>query len=280
MSTIHDVKIPADILEKLHATLVIEKEVIEQFQKDGFVQLKNLISRDVLNYFRDSIMNIVKAKSADELALEDRDTYGKAFLQISNIWTMDKMVKEFTFSKLLASVATQLLEVSGVRMYHDQALYKEPGGGITPWHVDQVYWPLSNKKTVTAWIPLVPVTREMGPLGFAKGSHQMDLGRDHTISDESEELIKDNILRGGVEYHCEPFDLGDVSFHFGYTFHNAGTNETDIPRQIMTIIYMDKEMKLTEPESIFHKNDLKSWMPGQAVGETIDTPLNPVLHTA
>ena len=37
--------------------------------------------------------------------------------------------------------------VAGVRMYHDQALYKEPGGGITPWHVDQVYWPVSNNNT-------------------------------------------------------------------------------------------------------------------------------------
>ena len=38
----------------------------------------------------------------------------------------------------------RLLQTPGVRMYHDQALYKEAGGGYTPWHVDQFYWPLDD----------------------------------------------------------------------------------------------------------------------------------------
>lgn len=39
-------------------------------------------------------------------------------------------------------------------MYADQALYKEPHGGYTPWHCDAAYWPLASDKAVTAWIPL------------------------------------------------------------------------------------------------------------------------------
>jgi len=29
--------------------------------------------------------------------------------------------------------------VQGVRLYHDQALIKEPGGKPTPWHQDYYY---------------------------------------------------------------------------------------------------------------------------------------------
>ena len=37
-----------------------------------------------------------------------------------------------------------------VRLYHDQALFKEAGGGITPWHQDQHYWPLDTDRTITS----------------------------------------------------------------------------------------------------------------------------------
>ena len=46
------------------------------------------------------------------------------------------------------------MQVEGVRFYADQALYKEPHGGYTPWHCDAFYWPLATDKAVTAWIPL------------------------------------------------------------------------------------------------------------------------------
>jgi len=46
------------------------------------------------------------------------------------------------------------VQVDGVRIYHDQALNKEPGGGYTPWHCDGYYWPLQSDKILTAWVPL------------------------------------------------------------------------------------------------------------------------------
>ncbi len=45
-------------------------------------------------------------------------------------------------------------QVEGVRVYADQALYKEPHGGYTPWHCDAFYWPLATDKAITAWVPL------------------------------------------------------------------------------------------------------------------------------
>ncbi len=50
--------------------------------------------------------------------------------------------------------ASHLMQVEGVRVYADQALYKEPHGGYTPWHCDAFYWPLASDKALTAWIPL------------------------------------------------------------------------------------------------------------------------------
>ena len=42
----------------------------------------------------------------------------------------------------------------------------------------------------------------------------------------------------------EPFELGEVSYHRGWTFHHAAANETDVPRRVMTVIYVDAEMEI------------------------------------
>ena len=158
---------------------------IAQFRRDGYIKLKDVLSADVIARYGPVITAEVHRLNTMHLPIEQRDTYSKAFLQVMNIWTKNETVKEFCFGKKLTRLAAALLGVSGVRMYHDQALYKEPGGGITPWHADQYYWPLSNANTVTAWIPLQATPMELGPLAFAAGSHKFEAGRELGISDES-----------------------------------------------------------------------------------------------
>jgi len=68
-----------------------------------------------------------------------------------------------------------------------------------------------------------------------------------------------------------------VSFHSGWLFHRAGANQTDRMRKVMTIIYMDKDMRLKQPANVNQKADWDTWCPGAQVGELIDTPINPVL---
>jgi Phytanoyl-CoA dioxygenase (PhyH) len=72
--------------------------------------------------------------------------------------------------------------VGGVRLYHDQALYKEAGGGPTPWHADQYYWPLTTDRVVTAWVPLQAVSADMGPLAFAERTHSQVEFPPHSVS--------------------------------------------------------------------------------------------------
>jgi hypothetical protein len=75
----------------------------------------------------------------------------------------------------------------------------------------------------------------------------------------------------------EAYSLGEVSFHMGWLYHRAGPNITDKMRKVMTMIYMDKDMKLKAPENKNQQRDWDTWCPGAVVGEQIDTPLNPVL---
>jgi len=258
----------------------LSEDQIAFFRERGYIKLKQVLAPEVLEYYGREISRMVQALNTQSLPLEKRNTYGKAFLQIGNIWAKSEVVKEFVFGKRLARIATELLGTRGVRMYHDQALYKEPGGGLTPWHADQYYWPLATHQSVTAWIPLQATPLELGPLSFAASSQRFKQGRTvGEISDESERELARMLREKNFELVEEPFDLGEVSFHYGWTFHRAGANSSNRPREVMTIIYIDQDMRVAEPQNKSQQNDLAVWFPGLKPGELADSKLNPVMYT-
>ena len=255
----------------------LSQESVEFFQKNRYIKLKNVFDAETLTHYSKAISQKVAELNAQEKPLDQRDTYGKAFLQIFNLWREDETCKEFVFSKRLGKIAADLMQTEGVRIYHDQALFKEGGGGITPWHADQYYWPLASDKTITAWIPLQAIPLEMGPLEFSAGSHKIVEGRELSISDESEAVIQQKLRVTDFQHIIEPFDLGEISFHSGWVFHRAGANKTPETRKVMTVIFMDSNMLLQEPENENQRKDWEVWCPGAEVGKVINTPLNPVI---
>lgn len=268
-----------NLQKDLQEPYILTEEQIAFFQENRYIKLKGVLSPAVVDFFGDAITRKVNELNKETTLLEQRSTYGKAFLQLFNLWREDDQIKELIFSKRIAKIATDLMQTNGVRMYHDQALYKEAGGGITPWHADQYYWPLETDKTITAWMPLQETPLEMGPLEFSAASHHIVTGRDLMISDESETLIQEKLKVTDFKHVIEAFVLGEISFHSGWVFHRAGANASGKMRKVMTIIYMDKDMKLKQPENENQVADWNTWCPGAKVGEVINSPINPVLFS-
>jgi ectoine hydroxylase-related dioxygenase (phytanoyl-CoA dioxygenase family) len=255
-------------------------EVIARYRQQGFVRLPGLLDPVELARHGAEITRLTLALNTQHKPLAERDTYDRAFLQVMNLWRESEQVRQFVFGKRLASVAAQLLGVRSVRLYHDQSLYKEPSGGITPAHAVQYYWPFASDRTITAWIPLQAVPMEMGPLEFYAGSHLTAHGRDLPISDESEARITAAMEAQGHPIDRAPYARGDVSFHAGWTFHRAGANRSQQPRSVMTMIYMDAEMLVATPSNAMQEADLSRWLPGLAPGDLAASQLNPVLFDA
>jgi ectoine hydroxylase-related dioxygenase (phytanoyl-CoA dioxygenase family) len=270
--------VPSEVMDALAKPYQLTNEQIEFYNQNRYIKLKQVFDGATLSFFNDAISKRVALMNNEVKPLEERSTYGKAFLQLFNLWREDDVVKEFVFSKRLAKIAADLMQTEGVRIYHDQALFKEGGGGITPWHADQYYWPLETDKTITAWIPLQETPLELGPLEFSAGSHQIVEGRDLEIGDESEAAIQQKLRVTDFKHVIEPFDLGEISFHSGWVFHRAGANTTNQMRKVMTVIYMDKDMVLKNPDNKNQINDWNTWCPGAKVGEVINTAINPVIY--
>lgn len=270
--------VPSPVASLLQKPYELTQEQIDFYQKNRYIKLKQVFDAETIAFFNQAISSQVSKMSQEVAPLDRRDTYGKAFLQLFNLWRENVVVKEFVFSKRLAKIAADLMQTEGVRLYHDQALFKEGGGGITPWHADQYYWPLETDKTVTAWIPLQATPLEMGPLEFSAGSHQIVEGRELAIGDESETVIQQRLRVTDFKHVIEAFDLGEVSFHSGWVFHRAGANTTNQVRKVMTVIFMDRDMKLKNPENKNQIIDWNTWCPGATIGEIINTPINPILY--
>jgi len=271
--------IPIDNLPDLSADYALSAEQIENYRRDGHVLLRGVASQEEIAAYRPVLQAAVERYRTETRPMEERDTYGKAFLQITNLWENDEAVRRFVFARRFARIAAELMGVDGVRLYHDQALFKEPGGGHTPWHQDQYYWPLDTNHTITMWMALVDVAPEMGPMTFASGSHREGFLGHTEISDESEERFRRFVAERGFPLHpCGAMQAGDATFHSGWTLHRAPGNSTDRMRAAMTIIYFADGVRLLEPDNKNRVADLERWHPGQKPGELAASPLNPLLY--
>lgn len=255
-------------------------EAAERFAADGFVHLPAALDPGELARYEPIVAEVAATSAQAQVPLADRGTYQQAFVQEANLWQRVGDLRPLAFSTRLARFAAELLGVDGVRMYHDQALVKEAGGGRTPWHCDQHYWPLDADRTVTAWVPLVDVPLEMGPLRFSAGSHRVDLGRDLPIGDESDAGVRRHPGWRQRPVWEQAVALGDVTFHQGWTFHGAGPNATDRARTVFTVIYLADGVGLAEPRTDGQRFDRQVWLPDAEVGRPIDSWLNPLVWRA
>jgi ectoine hydroxylase-related dioxygenase (phytanoyl-CoA dioxygenase family) len=264
---------------KIEGNYQLSQTQIADFQTNGHILLPEVATQKEINYYRPIISQVVDYYSTETRKLSERDTYGKAFLQITNLWERNKNVKKFVFARKFANIAAGLLGVEKVRLYHDQALFKEPKGGHTPWHQDQFYWNLDTDKTITMWMPLVDISAEMGIMKFADGSHKKGLIENISISDISENIfdkyIKDNSLKIS---QAKFMKAGEATFHSGLTIHGASENLSDEIRQVMTIIYFAEGTRIAEPINKFQVIDHRVWLDSIPAGQLANGKLNPILN--
>jgi ectoine hydroxylase-related dioxygenase (phytanoyl-CoA dioxygenase family) len=251
-----------------------------QYRNDGHILLRGLASPEEVADYRPLILQVVEEFARKRETQGRTEDYSNLFVQVTNVWRLSEQVRRFVFAKRFARAAAELMGVHGVRLYHDQALFKPAGGKGTPWHQDQVYWPLDTHNMITMWMPMIHLTKDMGTMLFASGSHHKGPLADVAISEES-----DRVFEGLVREQAFPvvsYDLraGDATFHSGWTAHAAFPNGGSRMREVMTIIYFEDGAKLIEPDNEFRRVDMEVFHPGLHGGDRAASNLNPLLYTA
>ncbi|MEL6984312.1 MAG: phytanoyl-CoA dioxygenase family protein, partial [Actinomycetota bacterium] len=198
---------------------VVDAEVVSRFQADGYVVTEGLLSVEEVERAGHAIDQAVATRTADDhRPLADKTPYEQSFVQCMRLWETDPAVQPFTFHPRLAETAATLLGVPAVRLWQDQALYKEPGGRPTDAHQDAPFWPIGDAPLVSAWIPLAPSTEANGAMGYVPGSHRLGKLRtvDLTRPEVAVDILADPALDGRRPVTVEA-PVGSVVWHHGFT---------------------------------------------------------------
>ena len=250
----------------------------EAYRNDGHVLLRNVCPPDALHHARHSILGVVDEVVRRQNTQGRIEDYSSLFTQVTNVWRLNDDARQFVFAQRFAKLAADLMGVDAVRLYHDQALIKEPGGKPTPWHQDYYYWPLDTEHTVTMWLALVDVPRAMGSMSFISGSHRNTAFQPMPISDTSQQYFENIIREQKAPVVSYELNAGDATFHSGRLLHSAHGNTSTHRREVLAVIYYADGTRLLEPDNEHRKVDMEVFHPGQKPGELAASELNPVLY--
>ena len=209
----------------------------ERFRRNGFVYIAGLLTPEEVARHGAAVDEAVAVRKRGDLRrFDEKSPYEQSFMQCQYFWEDFPDVRPLTFHPRIGEAAAALIGTDRVRLWHDQALYKEAGGRETEAHQDQPYWPIAETDTATAWIPLSAVNGATGCMGYIPGSHKgeaefVDIFQSPGAGKRLEEKFA---ATPPVFVHCAP---GDVIFHHGYTVHMAKANRSKATRRVYTAIY-------------------------------------------
>lgn len=150
---------------------MITAELVDQFQRDGAVCIRQLFQPEELAVLRAGIdANLAHLSPRAKVASGAGDP-GRFVEDFCN-WQENPHYRRFIFDTSLAETAGRLMRSTTARLYHDHMLTKEPSTRqSTPWHQDQPYYNIDGRQNVSFWIPVDPVSRP-STLEFVAGSHR------------------------------------------------------------------------------------------------------------
>jgi len=251
---------------------VLSGELIEEFRERGFVVVPDLLDADELAHYGTAVTTAVHARTAgDERPLGEKSRYQQSFQQCMNLWEDFPDVRPLTFHPRLGQAAAELLGVDAVRLWHDQALYKQAGARATDPHQDHPYWPIKETASVTAWIPFEGSTLDSGAMAYLPGTHTIGLRKFVNIFfGEPENILTDPEVEDIKPVFVE-VPKGSVAYHHGLTIHLANPNTTAHDRAVHTIIYFPDGSTRGYPHPHFCVD-----RGGIEVGQPIDSDATPI----
>ena len=240
----------------------VTDDEVAGLDRDGWVQMKGLVSRDLV----DELLS--QAKYHLEAS---RDRPGA----VHRVWNFafiarDQRVEPFAglvLSEKMGKNARRLINRQRltdrsipIRYRYDGLLCKEPEGGTsagddgygdgsTPYHQDIPDHGPDRVGELNIWLALSHVTPEMGSMRFLTGSHRegglgagIVLGGGPDVLGQYPKLLDFYDLSPPLSY--EP---GDATVHSGFMVHGAPKNQSSETRWSYIMSYFPADVRFTPP---------------------------------
>ena len=177
--------------------------------------------------------------------------------------------------RVRAASATELARTDGMRVWHDQALIKQPWANATAWHHDNPKWSFYSPDAISIWIALDDATSHNGCLYFLAGSHRKTTYVNVPIAENMSDLFREYPDFVDMESIAAPMKAGSCSFHNGLLAHGAGANMTSGWRRAMTCAFMPYGSTFNGIQNVLSDEQLAAYALGD---ELNDDHQNPVVY--
>ncbi|UCH26423.1 MAG: phytanoyl-CoA dioxygenase family protein [Trueperaceae bacterium] len=261
----------------------ITKAQIEDYRENGFLVIPDFLTLEELTVWRDAVDDAVAARGRTKLAGREQDAewqegdgyYDRVFIQRINLWQDHDKMRQLMIDDRLGKMATELAGVEGIRIWHDQALNKQPWGNPTGWHLDNPYWSFHSKDAISIWVALDDATLENGCLYFLPGTHREATFENTEIGERLDGLFTVYPQWATKQAVPVPMKAGSCSFHNGIVAHGAGANMTPGWRRAMTCAYMPDGSIFNGKQNVLPD----AYFSGLEIGDVLDDDdQNPLIY--
>ncbi|MGC4059458.1 MAG: phytanoyl-CoA dioxygenase family protein [Aquabacterium sp.] len=197
------------------------KSILDQYETNGYVVLRNVIDKDLLKEADEHIKWL--GKKYPDLRPEH---YHHPLMRDDAFW-----VRLVTDSRLLD--IAEIILGPNIACFTSHYICKPPHNGHPVfWHQDGAYWALTPMDALTVWLAIDESTPENGCLRIIPGSHNIPLDVPELRTDTPnmlyssmrQELVDEWVRRAGVEdVILQP---GDVSIHHPKIIHCSEPNHS------------------------------------------------------
>jgi Phytanoyl-CoA dioxygenase (PhyH) len=174
----------------------------------------------------------IHTKSKDKKEYENR-----AIKLITNLLKIQENIKKTIYLQNVIKVAARLLNVQEAQIVAEGRIFFKPAqyGSTIHWHQDGAHAECSD--IIKIWMTLDPVDEQNGCMEFIKYSHHRLLKYQPYQGDPSGSFMKtdDDEIDLTNKVSC-PLLAGGATIHHRLTLHYTGSNKSNIPRRVLTIV--------------------------------------------
>lgn len=218
-------------------------DVVEQYKKDGFVVLKNVIDQDLIKETKQHVEWLIK-KYPD---LRPEHLH-HPLIRNDAFW-----VRLVTDDRLLD--IAELFLGPNLACFTSHYICKPAfNGHPVLWHQDGAYWNLEPMEGITLWLAVDESTSENGCLKMIPGSHKLPLqvpelrtDKPNMLFSSMNETVVENLIEtaGVVDIVLQP---GDVSIHHPQIVHGSEPNTSPKRRCGLDIGFIKTSTRISNQE--------------------------------
>ncbi len=229
----------------------MKNEDLSNFEKNGFIILKNVFDKKYLDKIKSNCYKLFKQDYQtgllpDKIKWKKSDKKNNLPRSLCNIWKSNRSVASLSLNNRIGKIASFLMNWDSVRLNQDSVIWVPPKCGNVSFHQDEPYqdWHLPGK-IITAWIPLSKTYKKGATIEYATGSHKWKFSkRLNTFLGANDYMYHlKKYTKKKMNIFSVEINKGDIVMHHGRVWHGSTINRTTKNRMSISIHLMSGKSK-------------------------------------